>query len=344
MSTFHSGTDFKSRPKVLVLGNGILRAFGGMDCKGLESLIYKASKVHVKPINGETISFPLRVAASFAASDDCHHGVEKAVEALVYGQDREHNTANTILCASKAVMSDMFTSLVKIGFDDIITTNYSYEVEKVLLGKCPTAADVKSKNGSSRVKDFYAHYKFPKGGPSKKLKKEQKYKIKKCYRDPKTGTLIWHIHGEYLRPHSIIFGNYEYGKFLGKIQDQCTPGNYHRLFCNESKGRDPILDESWVDAFLFGDVFILGFGAALDESVFWWLMDRKKRMAYARGRVCFYAPIDDRIPNQRQQDVVEMLSAFGAECRSLSMRISKDSDYMGFYEKAVKDIIRTVKS
>ena len=329
-----------SRPKVLVLGNGILRAFGGMNCEELEELIYKASKANPITITGSSISFPMRIAASFARSNDCHRGIEEAVANLFSQGNLTQKIKEELLCHSETSESPFVKELLKAGFDDIITTNYGYEIEQVLLERCPTSEAVNKKY------DFYKRYKYAKqlSPRETKIPVEKKFKIRRCYRDPSTGTRIWHVHGEYLRPWSVIFGYYDYCSLLAKVKDQCSVEKFKARYGKYHEGEDFELAMSWVDSFLFGDVYILGFGTALDEPVFWWMMDRKRRMPWKTGNVYFYEPTyEDPVRKQRQKDVLAMMGAFGGVPHNMDMTITKDSQFKEFYERACKDIIAEVK-
>ena len=333
-----------SRPKVLVLGNGILRAFGGMNCEELEERIYNVSKANPIPIKGSSISFPMRIAASFACSNDCHRGIEEAVSNLFLQGNLSQKEKDELLCHNGTVNSSFVKALLNAGFDDIITTNYGYEIEHVLLGKCPTSDAVKKKS------DFYRQYKYAKlfSPMETKIPVEQKFKIRRCYRDASTETRIWHVHGEYLRPRSVIFGYYDYCSLLAKVKDQCSVEKFKIRYGKYRKGDNFNLAISWVDAFLFGDVYILGFGAALDEPVFWWMMDRKKRMPWEAGKVYFYEPTflgNAKDPNKN--DVLTMIKAFGGVHRDLGVKISERKStkkkFEEFYEKACKKIAAEVK-
>ena len=327
-----------SRPKVLVLGNGILRAFGNgaRGCQDLEALICKVAGVEPLKDGGmlkndeiSLIPFPMRLAASLLKKKDHEKILETAVEELIFRKKMGETTTNELLCNSGIIGFRPFTDLLEAGFTDVITTNYGYEIEEVLCGKSPTFAKVKN--------DFYGNRIFP-----KKLGiTERKYKIWKHYLSRTTETRIWHIHGEYLRPHSIIFEYADYCSFLAKVK---KPPHLEKD--KNSENGTPI---RWIDAFVTGDVYILGFGAAFCEQVFWMLMERKKRKGPQCGKVLFYEPEleyfekDKLIKNQQQQAVLGMMRAFGAVPRNMGMTISKDSQFKEFYKKACEDIIAEVK-
>ena len=318
----------ESRPQVLVLGNGILRAFEGAagSCQDLENLIYDAANVNNSSrVRGRTIPFPMRVAASLAGSKDRHAALKKAIEQVKKAPSKGCPATKELLCNTEIVAESFFNKLLNAGFSDIITTNYSYEIEKVLCGKCP-------KTGNE-TGNFYRDF----IGPKNFSIVEHKFKIWKYHRSKDETTRIWHVHGEYLRPNSIIFEYSDYCSFLARVRDYPQPKQ-------EELVNNPERPTPWVQSFFNGDVYILGFGAAFGESVFWWLMERKKFREWPAGKVYFYEPtFTDASMKEEQEDRRAMFRAFGAECRDLGVRRSKDSDFKSFYKKASKDICRELK-
>ncbi len=325
-----------SRPKVLFLGNGILRAFGdgARGCQDLEKLIYKVSGVESPSgINSPTIPFPMRIAASFVNSDPRHDRLKTAVNDLMGMKNKE---TDTLLCNHKVADLPLFQRLITAGFTDIITTNYGYEIEKALWKRCPSS--------SNKRPDFYRSYSYPK----KFGTKEYKYKIWKHYRFGDSGPRIWHIHGEYLKPQSIVFEYSDYCSFLVKVKDYPKPNSSEKSGI-DSHGEKGNLETNWIKAFHWGDVYILGFGAGMGEPVFWWLMQRKMRRQNPSGKVIFYEPTfasegdNSRNRIQQQKDILAMMEAFGAEHRDMGVTITKDSQFKEFYQKACEDIIAEVK-
>ncbi len=330
--------NLQSRPKVLVLGNGILRAFGnGVGCKDFENLIYEVSKVTLPDgINRQTIPFPMRIAASFASSGDCHDRIKSAVRSLIYEHVKGTEVTNELFCNQEVIGLQFFKDLLNAGFTDIITTNYSYEIEKVLWGKCPDAST--EKNG---MYDSYIY-------PQKSGIKEWKFKICKYYRFPGIETRIWHVHGEYLRPQSIIFDYCDYCSLLAKVKnsrEQKSVEQTEKCSLDENGNQE----STWLKTFVWGDIYILGFSASLEEPLFWWAMARKNHNQFQKGKVYFYEPTfafkgkNSRKRNQRQKDVLAMMAAFNADHCDLGLTISDDSGFQEFYHLACKDIITKVK-
>ena len=179
--------------------------------------------------------------------------------------------------------------------------------------------------------------------------KEYKFKIWKHYRFPHSDTRIWHIHGEYLKPQSIIFDYADYCSFLVKVKDYPKPKPTEDDGDNLPKELRKT-EMNWINAFHWGDVYILGFSASFAEPVFWWAMQRKKRNRSASGKVVFYEPKfafkgkKGCARNQSQKEVLAMMAAFGAEHRDMGMTISGNSQFLKFYEKACEDITAEIDS
>lgn len=323
--------------KVLFLGNGILRAFGNgaRKCQELEHLICEVSGVSPHSDNGSSlIPFPIRIAASLVNKEDPYKALEIAIRDLIVGHKMGEPTTNELLCDSKVVGVPLFRKLLEAGFTDIITTNYGYEIEAVLCGRYPNSQTVKS--------DFYRNCYFT----AKADVTERKFKICKYYRPRDKGIRIWHIHGEYLRPHSIIFEYADYCSLLAKVKAPTHPKGTKNNGGNSS-AENIAQEPNWIQTFIHGDVYILGFGAALGEPVFWYLMERRRRNRSQKGNVIFYEPTFDyetnQLKNQQQKAVLAMMTAFGAVPRNMGMTITKDSQFKEFYKKACEDIIAEVK-
>ena len=331
-------------PQVLVLGNGVLRAYGGgaeNSCSDLEKLICQALGAE-SPFDDESqiVPFTMRIAASLAGSEKSSNPIERAVNLLVQERIKGDAVTNELLCNSGIKDALCFKKLLEAGFTDVITTNYGYEVEEVLCGKHPTCDDMR--------RDFYRSCSGPKNTLLKGIR-ERKFKIWRHYLSRNGATRIWHVHGEYLKPQSIIFEYADYCSLLSKIK------NYPRPQCNEST--EESLEEgngtpkNWVQAFLKGDVYILGFSAALGELAFWRMMEKRKRKDFENGMVHFYEPKfeyreeKNLLKNHQQKAVLTMLKAFGAKRHDLDVKISEsnEGDFKSFYQKAIEDIIQKVQ-
>ena len=143
---------------------------------------------------------------------------------------------------------------------------------------------------------------------------------------------IFHIHGEARKPDSVILGHYYYGNLLFRYDDYLTrraPGGLYRV------GKDGMTVMSWLDYFILGDVYCLGFGFDTAEIDLWWLLCRKKRERAPHGALYFIEP--DRKGSETKHG---LLRAYHAQSVSLGVSDPDNDGYKAFYEKAVAEIGR----
>lgn len=213
----------------------------------------------------------------------------------------------------------LIQEILDIGFDEILTTNYSYEIERTAHPGM----------GSDCVKLMHHTEEVQRA--------ESKYLLH-TYNEVKCGekrSRVWHIHGESRKPESIILGHYSYGNLLKKYQT-FFDDRKDKQSRNEKNGLPPIVD-SWLDAFVMGDVYVLGFGFDFSEYDLWWLLNRKKREKASHGRVYFYEPT-------KGNEIKHMLlETYGVQIECLGYRQDKP-DYIAFYQDAITDIRKHIES
>lgn len=296
-----SGSQF---PQVL-LGNGLNQGFGGESwSKAIESIwCNKAiSREDVK-----SMPFPLQVVVG---TDDQVDTALKRSPGFLYGLES--------LDRVRAPLE----SLLKLRFDHILTTNYSYELERVI-------ASAVDRTGRACAR-FLAH-------TDGCRRAEPRYLLHTYHQMDYDGhtNRIWHIHGEARKPDSVVIGHYSYGRLLGKYTeelDRRRNSHYER----QQEGK-PAIIPSWLDAFILGDVYILGFGFDFSELDMWWLLNRKKREKAAHGRTVFYEP------SYGKEAKHALLDTYGVEVRNLGFR-TEHCNYLSFYEHAIEDIKHCAES
>jgi hypothetical protein len=94
---------------------------------------------------------------------------------------------------------------------------------------------------------------------------------------------------------------------------------------------------SWLDYFILGDVYSLGFGFDTAEMDLWWLLCRKKRERAAHGDVYVFEP--SRRTHETKRG---LLRAYNAKCIDLGYAELTNDGYREFYQAAVKEIGRRV--
>ena len=161
--------------------------------------------------------------------------------------------------------NELLQKLIACNFDAILTTNYSYEIEYAQDKKYPSL-----KNDAKRKRSLY-------------YERNSRYLLHTFNRVYDNATDVWHIHGELRRPSSIIFSHDKYARLIEKII------SYNKTLKNNGESyKNEFRIKSWVDYFIFGDVYILGFGMDYSESDIWWLLSRRKRERGGTGEIIYY--------------------------------------------------------
>lgn len=293
-----------SIPQVLFLGNGLIRSFGGKSWDNLIKLIA------VRDDLPEKLSCPFPLQAILATNDHIS-AAAKQYSREFWGEVGPE-------------LQGQLQALISLQFDDIITTNYSYEIESAALGKKSVSESYLSKTCRNQ-----------KDGE----KVEPKYLIQSCQEILFNEHInrIWHIHGEARKPNSMILGHYYYATLLHRIMDYVDKNS--RYYAYRQQHRKDQLIQSWLDSFLLGDVYVLGFGMDFSELDIWWLLNRKKREDAVHGKVFFYEPGGDHF-----NEKAELLKLLGVEVVHCGVTTPKGTPeekniaYREFYLKAIQDI------
>ena len=113
------------------------------------------------------------------------------------------------------------------------------------------------------------------------------------------------------------------------------------------------VDENWIEPFVSGDVYILGFGMNTAETDLWWLLQhksviqKKKKNSEEKAKTIFFNPQPYGITcaNCNKQYIhggeewckLEMLKNHGVEIRHIPFDNTNNS-YDQFYRNALKSI------
>jgi len=297
MQPFH--TDYI--PKVLLTGNGLHRAF---EDSNWDKLLKRLSGDRFSDKDWDILkNLPYPQLAIAATGNHLNTGMKEASRLYVQadvlpGEDR------------------LIKNAVESGFEAILTTNYSYEIEKAL---CP--------------------------GFHISIGSASKYRKKTCKDKPKAETtalyhylliphdnietVIWHIHGEAATPDSMIIGHYYYGRLLSRIQSY-TAETIRRYKIAERNG-DLFYPRSWVDYILFGNVYIVGQGMDLSEMDLWWLMDCKR--LYGKGTTTLYKP-------EMKREQVMLAEVCGIKAVNCDKPESFADYYESVFEKICKESVK----
>lgn len=252
--------EFQRRPQVLLLGNGINRAYADTAISW-GRLLKSVEKGRNLP-DELPVSVPMPLEAVLRTGDSIDETLKKRCAEL-YGR------------VDSPEMEAVLQRLLSMGFDDILTTNYSYELE--------AAAVSRPEISKYRITKSMRHT----GEVSVAESRYLLYTYNELNYQGHTNR-IWHIHGEARKPDSMILGHYYYGNLLYKYQELLKRrGN---SYYNNQKAQKMQELGSWIDAFILGDVYILGFGMDFSEMDLWWLLNRKKRENAETGGVYYFAP------------------------------------------------------
>ena len=321
----------KGRPQILLIGNGVERVYGSASWNKLIDLIdvRKFSKEKRDEIN--KLPFPVRyellatsenAPASFSQDDmyDEEKRMANAMSTLLpsrYTRERDKNEN----------CNELFKLLPTLGVDHIFTTNYSYCPEE---GYYPNREfEKKSVRKNLRFNLNPQKDKRGRSSPENRFRLHSGYLVRIGNKSAKK-VAVWHIHGECGAPTSVILGHDKYGRLLKRIITVCDDEIKYK---EKIEKHDTYEFRSWPELFLFGDIYVVGFGFAECEFDLWWLLRRKQREIYADGKVYFYEHDKRDVPNAKQM----LLSAHGVEIKYNEFS-GRDDKFKEFYEQAFDDI------
>ena len=171
--------------------------------------------------------------------------------------------------AGKRGFNDYHQKLASLDYEDILTTNYDYSLEKSIE---PNFISKKRKFAQNR--------------------QERKFSLKRCYK-LNSGTRFWHIHGElfdsrihsnvskYYPEESIMIGYEHYANYLEKIQENIKGKSGSQKTNNQSltvriRDHKPII--FWTDILFTHNVDIIGQAIDFSENHLWWIFNYRANL------------------------------------------------------------------
>ena len=331
-----------------MLGNGICRAFGGFNWNGLLDNIKEST---LYPEKAENYIMPMPLKAAMLTNNNIASKIRELVkEAKAKKLTTGESSINwESFTTTTPKMRLMINQMVDKRFDYVLTTNYSYEIEMALLG-------VNSITPKT-IQEHIQHYEVD--------NPQIKYLINTyCLVN---GTPVWHIHGEARIPDTMVLSHQYYGKVLQQTIDRLegiSVQNAYRKISSKGKtdefrrNKKQLKQQkigSWIDAFVLGDLYIVGLGLDVSEVDLWWLLDYKRNNPDICGKTVFYDPENDikgkclydnvitcekttMYKNTNQCKDLLLQNAYGVEKRSLSIVAHNNSDYQQFYEKVLENL------
>lgn len=235
------------RKKILLLGNGINRVDnsfswedlmnGLLDFAGLDSSISMEGK-----------SFPMLYE-------------EMYLRWVQHGGKKESDIKRIIRkLIGNITPNELHRRAVELSVDEILTTNYDYNLEMSVVEHIKEAPHLRPVKGT-------------------------KYSILR--RRQVANKLIWHIHGEIGSPGSILLGYEQYAGYLQYIRNYVVNGiSYSDLSFSPLNKRlkqgDGVV-RAWIDHFFLNDIYILGLSMDFVEMHLWWLLDFRARISNSRS-------------------------------------------------------------
>lgn len=288
-------------PNVLLLGNGINRAFGESSWEavisGLSTGEFDCSQKWMREIH----TLPFGLQTILISSDSVSDGMERLSEKLMpHELKTDHAT--------------LLRELLSLPFDAILTTNYSYEIETALV------PDFKLRTGCTS--------KFRKS-TGKGSKTQEQFGIYKYYNVEDRS--IWHIHGEAAHPASMVMGHYYYGKLLAEIQKR-IPVMIREYNASKKRGTK-FVPRSWIDYFMLGNIYVLGFGMDPSEIDIWWLVNCKKRNFSDHGKIRLYEPNLERDNRFAIKALCETFDIWNDEAKA-----NGNKQYIRYYNETIDKI------
>lgn len=296
---------FGKKPKVLLVGNGISRDFlGGRE---IDQIIQDQWRKHYEeelPERGHRL---------------IHHDIWKEalpLQVVIATKDHVSSCMNELAnefrkCVHVEEQIDLVHTLLSVNVDAVLSTNYSLEFEKSTID-----------NISDRK--IYNQYRIT----QEQTSQQEQFGIYQCTEIPHANRpLLWHIHGTALRKKSMVMGQFYYGKLLSEIVQRSNQvlKEYKKTLVEKSS----YIPKSWVDYFLIGDVYCLGFGMDLSETDLWWLISFKKD-AFPDSSFTLYE-------RSQKSGIRELLyDAYGIKV--ISTPELRGGSYIEFYKNVCADI------
>lgn len=301
----------KTLPNVLLIGNGVLQSLAeinGIKTRNWSESLIKLSDEPMTEAQKEKLKgIPYSVKATIVASAKDTNRNKKYEEVF-----------KTLKVKDYSLLND----LVSIGFDSILTTNYTYEIENCFLHKF---SDIKVKD----KKKYACQIKRK----SLKGKTDPKYLIH-TYNQVNESPPVWHIHGEERRKSSIVLTHDEYARLLQKLlEENKVNKNKYVEYENEVKYK------SWLDYFLMSNLYIVGLGMDFSEFDLWWILNRRMRENQKSGKITYFKTIYD------DNNIVNALSHLNINVQEIDVAEAYDitSYYIKFYKQVTEYIKKNIE-
>lgn len=221
---------------------------------------------------------------------------------------------------NKLAPNDIHHELLKLGIENIFTTNYDLTLEKAI-----NSSEGKLRNQGVIKENLYSLFRYH------RLKDKN----------------IWHIHGSQRAPNTITLGYEHYGGYLQQMRNYLISGIKGRY---QGKDFEPLTNSiifdrikhhSWMDYFFSHNVFILGLNLDFVEMHLWWLLTIRTRMMITErvsvsNKIIYYYP---EMFHNSSKAKLDLFNINGIETVPVEM---KKNGQMEYYMKVIENIRKRV--
>lgn len=296
-------------PNVLIIGNGINKSFG---CQSWDELLDSISDKEMLSADKKIITdnLPYSLQAVALSKNTIGQRIKEIVPEMI----------RTELPEAQAKLIRQFADL---EFDTVLTTNYTYEIERALDPSFSCKISTRNKYRKTLREDAD--------------KSERRLGMFKCMEVQYEGRpeRIFHIHGEAGLPDSIVLGHYYYGELLSKCYKRLPSVIAEYKKCD--KEALELNYNSWLKYILIGNVYIIGLGLDPAELDLWWLLNCKQYRFPNAGKVYWYEP---NLEKDEKAQVKKILAeTYGVNV--ITRRIN--SNYQKYYKETAEEIKNTLQ-
>lgn len=271
----------------LVVGNGINRCCGGMSW---EELLSKIARKYFAPKNimqSSTIAFEQLKCTVLSRNinlkkEDFAFCVLEELDVL----DRDKYSA-------------IFSCFLSLPIENILTTNFDYSIERVLI----------------------ADYQYEKYKGS--IVRPQETKGSRIRHSQIKKRRIFHIHGELGKKGTVCLGNVHYATNLSSLMNGLL--DYSKDM-DSFYLKDSVFDEellSWGQFFFTKNIYIVGLGLYDCDMDLWWLIAYRRQLILEgdtriTNKIVYYY-----IYEEKNQNFKECLESMGIEVREFEVESKK---------------------
>lgn len=327
--------------QTLLIGNGISKLLNpiDLDWKSVLSETLSPNNKLLGASNNQELVPYTHMYEDILLNDKYKHNFNGSDDLTELKSNIKNHLMGVLSKSQNSDFDDITKQLIELNVDNILTTNYEYTLDKVLI-----------ENGFS----------------TQKTRQQTIYSTRRKYHYNNSDGReldLWYIHGELNYIKSIMLGYDHYCGSLTKISDYIKNG---KLSDNERDNSTSLLQEdkdvhhivkkcylhqsginvdcaTWMDTFFFSDVHILGLGLDFQEIDLWWLLNKRYRYiktAYALPSQYQNLIISNNIYyyGKVSKEVKVVLDAYGVNTEYAYDSDIYVEDWPSFYREAINTI------